>query len=274
MNDLTSTATLHNGVEIPWVGFGVFQVDPGEQTVASVTMALQAGYRRVDTASLYRNEADVGQAIRAVGESDVFITTKVWNDSQGHAPALASFEASERRIGRDVIDLLLIHWPSPSLGLYVETWKAFEELYADQKVPAIGVSNFLPHHLETLMAEADVVPMLNQIELHPHLQQSETRAFCRDNGILVEAWSPLKRGEVVDVPELVAIGARHGKTAAQVTLRWLLQLGVAVIPRSTKRHRIVENGDLFDFELSEDDMAEIAALDRNERIGPHPDHFS
>lgn len=273
--DMHSTVTLNNGVVMPRLGFGVFQVEPGSTTTAAVKAALAAGYRSIDTASLYANESDVGLAVRESGlnPDEIFITTKVWNDAQGRGPARASFEASERRLGRGVIDLFLIHWPQPKLGLYVETWHALVELLEETRVPAIGVSNFLPHHLATLIDSSDVVPSVNQIEMHPHLQQAETLAFCNEHGIVVEAWSPLKRGEVTAIEELIEIGAGHGKSAAQVTLRWLLQLGVVVIPRSINEGRIAENADLYDFELSDEEMAAIAALDRNERIGPHPDHF-
>lgn len=272
---IASTIQLNNGVAMPRLGFGVFQVEPGTTTTAATSEALAAGYRSIDTATLYGNESDVGLAVRESGldPKEVFLTTKVWNDSQGHGPARASFEASERRLGRGAIDLFLIHWPKPDLDLYVETWKALEELTAEGRVSSIGVSNFMPHHLETLLSETDVVPAVNQIEMHPHLQQAETVEFCQRNGIVVEAWSPLKRGQVTEIAELREIGARHGKSAAQVTLRWLLQLDVVVIPRSVNPQRIAENADLFDFELSDDEMATIATLDRNDRIGPHPDRF-
>lgn len=272
---IDSTIQLNNGVGMPRLGFGVFQVEPGTTTTTATKAALAAGYRSIDTATLYGNESDVGLAVRESGldPAEVFVTTKVWNDSQGHGPARASFEASERRLGQGNVDLFLIHWPKPDLGLYVETWKALEELAVEGRVASIGVSNFMPHHLETLMSEADVVPAVNQIEMHPHLQQAETVAFCHGNGIVVEAWSPLKRGQVTQVAELREIGERHGKSAAQVTLRWLLQLDVVVIPRSVNPERIIENADLFDFELSDEEMATIATLDRNDRIGPHPDHF-
>jgi diketogulonate reductase-like aldo/keto reductase len=267
---------LNNGVEIPQVGFGVFLV-PDTETQAAVGHALRAGYRHIDTAKLYQNEAGVGAAIAESGiaRNELFVTTKVWNSEQGYQAAIQSFEASMSRLGLDVLDLLLIHWPAPDLDRYVDTWRAFEQLYADGRVRAIGVSNFQPAHLRRLLEETSVVPAINQIELHPLLPQTELRAFHAEHGIVTEAWSPLARGgAVLDDPVITGIAERVGKSPAQVILRWHLQLGNVVIPKSVTPSRIAENLDLFDFELTADDLTAIAGLETGERIGPNPDTFS
>ncbi|HEU5270393.1 MAG TPA: aldo/keto reductase [Jatrophihabitans sp.] len=267
---------LNNGVEIPQVGFGVFLI-PETETKAAVATALEAGYRHIDTAKLYQNEAEVGGAIAESGipREEIFVTTKVWNSEQGYEPAIASFEASMDRLGLEVLDLLLIHWPVPDLDRYVETWQAFEKLYADGRVRAIGVSNFHLAHLQRLFDEATVVPAVNQIELHPQLPQDELRAFHAQHGIVTEAWSPLARGgAVLSDPTVTAIAERVGKSPAQVVLRWSLQLGNVVLPRSVTPSRIAENLELFDFSLADDDMAAIAGLATDERIGPNPDTFN
>jgi diketogulonate reductase-like aldo/keto reductase len=270
---IDSTVTLNNGVEIPQLGLGVFQSDPGRETQQAVEWAIEAGYRHIDTAKLYDNEHSVGRGVRAAGASDVFVTSKVWNTDQGFDATLAAFDASRQRLAFDIVDLYLIHWPVPAQGLAFETWRALEQLYGEGRVRAIGVSNFEPHHLDELLAAAEVVPAVNQVELHPYLQQRKLRDHCRAAGIRVEAWSPLAQGRVVDDPVLTSIGAAYGKTAVQVTIRWLLQLGIVTIPKSVHRDRIVANADVYDFALSEDDMARIEALDRGGRIGPHPDRF-
>jgi len=267
---------LNNGVEIPQVGFGVFLI-PETETKTAVATALHAGYRHIDTAKLYQNEAEVGEAIAESGiaREEIFVTTKVWNSEQGYEPAIASFEASMERLGLDVLDLLLIHWPVPELDRYVETWHAFEKLYADGRVRAIGVSNFHIPHLQRLFDEGSVVPAINQIELHPQLPQSELRAFHAEHGIVTEAWSPLARGgAVLSAPTVTAIADRVGKSPAQVVLRWSLQLGNVVLPRSVTPSRIAENLELFDFSLTEEDMAALAGLADGERIGPNPDTFN
>lgn len=267
---------LNNGVEIPQVGFGVFLI-PETETKAAVATALEAGYRHIDTAKLYQNEAEVGEAIAESGipREEIFVTTKVWNSEQGYEPAIASFEASLDRLGLQVLDLLLIHWPVPDLDRYVETWQAFEKLYADGRVRAIGVSNFHVPHLQRLFDEATVVPAVNQIELHPQLPQDELRAFHAQHGIVTEAWSPLARGgAVLSDPTVTAIADRVGKSPAQVVLRWSLQLGNVVLPRSVTPSRIAENLELFDFSLTEEDMAGIAGLATDERIGPNPETFN
>jgi 2,5-diketo-D-gluconate reductase A len=267
---------FNNGVEIPQLGFGVFLV-PDSETKAAVATALQAGYRHIDTAKLYGNEVGVGAAIAESGiaRDDLFVTTKVWNSEQGYDSAIASFEASLDRLGLDRLDLLLIHWPAPAINRYVDTWRAFEKLQADGRVRAIGVSNFHQEHLQRLLDETSVVPAINQIELHPLLPQTELRAFNAEHGIVTEAWSPLARGRsVLTEPVVTAIAERVGKTAAQVILRWHIELGNVVIPKSVTPARIVENLDVFDFSLTAEDVAGITGLETGDRIGPNPDTFS
>lgn len=267
---------MNNGVRIPQLGFGVFLV-PDTETKAAVLTALEAGYRHIDTAKLYQNEAGVGAAITESGipRDELFVTTKVWNSEQGFEPAIASFEASMDRLGLDLLDLLLIHWPAPDLNRYVDTWRALEKLYAEGRVRAIGVSNFQPEHLRRLFDETSVVPAINQVELHPLLPQSELRAFHAEHGILTEAWAPLAQGgSVLTDPVIAQIGERHGKSPAQVVLRWHVELGNVVIPKSVTPSRIRENLDVFDFSLSAEDLTAIAKLETGDRIGPHPDTFS
>ncbi|MGV9275919.1 aldo/keto reductase [Streptomyces griseosporeus] len=266
------TVTLNNGVEIPQLGFGVFQV-PDAETTAAVTAALQAGYRSVDTAAIYGNESGVGAALAASGlpREDLFVTTKLWNADQGYDATLRAFDDSLARLGLDHVDLYLIHWPAPGRDLYRESWKAIERLVADGRVRAAGVSNFQPAHLRRLLDGASLVPAVNQIELHPGLQQAELRALHAELGIATEAWSPLAQGAVLGDDAITAIAGRHGKSPAQVVLRWHLQLGTVVIPKSVTPARIRENIDVFDFSLSEEEMTAIAALDRDLRTGPHPD---
>lgn len=258
---------------MPLFGLGVFQTPEGEEVYNAVTWALEAGYRLVDTAAVYRNETGVGRALRDSGvpRSDYFVTTKVWNTDQGYESTLQACEASLTRLGLDYVDLYLIHWPKPRLT--AGTWRALEHLRAEGRTRAIGVSNFEPHHLDALMADAEVAPAVNQVELHPHLQQPEVRAACARLGTVVQAWSPLKRGRVLDEPVIGSIAEEHGATPAQVILRWQLQSGMSTIPKSVRRERIRENGDIFWFELSPEDIAAIGALDRGDRIGPHPDHI-
>ncbi|GHF58130.1 aldo/keto reductase [Streptomyces griseosporeus] len=266
------TVTLNNGVEIPQLGFGVFQV-PDAETTAAVTAALQAGYRSVDTAAIYGNESGVGAALAASGlpREELFVTTKLWNADQGYDATLRAFDDSLARLGLDHVDLYLIHWPAPGRDLYRESWKAIERLVADGRVRAAGVSNFQPAHLRRLLDGASLVPAVNQIELHPGLQQAELRALHAELGIVTEAWSPLAQGAVLGDDAITAIAGRHGKSPAQVVLRWHVQLGTVVIPKSVTPARIRENIDVFDFSLSEEEMTAIAALDRDLRTGPHPD---
>jgi 2,5-diketo-D-gluconate reductase A len=266
---------LHDGVAIPQLGFGVFQVPPAE-TQAAVEEALETGYRHIDTAAAYRNEEGVGAAIAAGGvpREELFVTTKLWNSDQGRDSTLSACERSLEALGLDHLDLYLIHWPLPSAGLYMETWRAFEELKAEEKTRSIGVSNFRIEELERLRAEAEQQPTINQIELHPYLQQAELRAWHAEHGIATEAWSPIAQGAALDDETIETIAAHHERTPAQVVLRWHVQLGNVVIPKSVTPERIRENFQLFDFELSEDDMAAIARLDRGERTGPDPATFS
>jgi 2,5-diketo-D-gluconate reductase A len=275
MSSQVPSIPLGSDVEIPQLGFGVFQVPP-EDTAAVTARALQVGYRHIDTAAAYANEAGVGEAVRTSGldRDELFIVTKCWNSDQGHDSALRACETSLRRLGLHYVDLYLIHWPVPSRDLYVETWKAFIALRGRGLVRAIGVSNFQPGHLRRVIEETGVTPAVNQVELHPRLAQAELRRVHDELGVVTEAWSPLAQGQVLDDPVIAAIAERHGKTAGQVVLRWHLQLGNVVIPKSVTPARIAENFDVFDFELSAEDMSAIGGLDRGERIGPHPDTFA
>ena len=272
--DRVPNVTLRPEVEIPQLGYGVFQVPPKETEVA-VARALQAGYRHIDTAAAYKNEGAVGQAIHASGipREEIFVTTKCFNDDHGKDKAKKAFKASLERLELEHIDLYLIHWPVPAHDLYVETWQAFVELQAEGLVRAIGVSNFQPEHLERIVAETGVVPAINQVELHPYFQQVGLRREHDELGIVTEAWSPLGQGLELEDSEIVAIAQAHGKTPAQAIIRWHLQLGNVVIPKSVTPERIQENFDVFDFELSADEMEAIRELDAGRRIGPDPDTF-
>jgi 2,5-diketo-D-gluconate reductase A len=264
--------TLNNDVRMPQLGFGVWQV-PDDEAERAVTVALAEGYRSIDTAKLYYNEEGVGRAIRASGvnRSELFITTKLWNDDHSTDRALRAFDASMDRLGLECLDLYLIHWPVPRQDKYVEAWQALERLYADGRIRAIGVSNFTVENLTRLMDETEVVPAVNQIELHPKLAQSELRAFHAEHGIATEAWSPLGQSRgLLDEPLLTELAGKHGKSPAQVVLRWHLQLGNIVIPKSVTPERIAENLDVFDFQLDEADMAAIGKLDAGQRLGPDP----
>ncbi|MET7855641.1 aldo/keto reductase [Streptomyces sp. NPDC005318] len=267
--------TLNNGIEMPQLGFGVWQV-PDSEAAEAVTTAIESGYRSIDTAAIYENEKGTGKAVAASGvaREELFITTKLWNSEQGYDSTLRAFDASLEKLGLDYVDLYLIHWPVPAKDAYIDTYKAFERIYADGRAKAIGVSNFLPEHLERLLGETSVVPVINQIELHPQLQQAESRAFHAKHGIATEAWSPLGSGRgLLEVPTVVAIARKHDRTPAQVVLRWHLQTGNVVIPKSVTPSRIAENIDLFDFELDADDLAAFAALDEDRRLGPNPGEF-
>ncbi len=274
ITDQVPKIPLRGDVEIPQLGFGVFQVPP-EDTAEVTTRALQAGYRHIDTAAAYGNEAAVGQAVRAAGldRSEVFITTKCFNDDHGHQQAHKAFKASLDRLELDYLDLYLIHWPVPSRDKYVETWQAFIELQAEGVVRAIGVSNFQPAHLRRIIDETGVTPAVNQVELHPRLQQAGLRREHEELGIVTEAWSPLAQGAVLDDPVITEIAETHSKTAGQVVIRWHLQIGNVVIPKSVTPERIEQNFDVFDFHLSEREMAAIEELDAGERTGPDPDTF-
>ncbi|MCP3800867.1 aldo/keto reductase [Allokutzneria sp. A3M-2-11 16] len=270
------TVTLNNGVAMPQLGFGVFQV-PDDETAAAVTSALETGYRSIDTAAIYGNEAGVGTALEKSGipRDELFVTTKVWNADQGYDRTLAAFDASLEKLRLDRIDLYLVHWPTPARDLYVDTWKAFNKLLGDGRVRAIGVSNFQEAHLRRVIDEVGVVPSVNQIELHPLLQQEKLRSVHAELGIHTEAWSPLAQGgELLKDPVLAEIAAKHGRSAAQVILRWHLQLGNVVIPKSVTPKRIAENFDVFGFELDQTDLDRIATLNKNERTGFDPDEFN
>jgi diketogulonate reductase-like aldo/keto reductase len=266
---------LHDGVEIPQLGFGVFPI-PAEETQERVEEALATGYRHVDTAAAYGNEAGVGAAIAAAGvrREDVFVTTTLWNSEQGYDSTLRAFEKSIERLGTGHVDLYLIHWPLPSRDLFLDTWRAFERIKAEGGARSIGVSNFRVEDLERLEQEAEQRPTVNQIELHPRLQQAELRAWHADHDIATEAWSPLAQGDLLEDGTIETIAAHHDRTPAQAILRWHLQLGNVVIPKSVTPERIRENFELFDFSLSEDDMAALERLDTGERIGPDPGTFS
>lgn len=273
MKSLASTTTLHNGIEMPWFGLGVFKVEEGQEVEASVKMAIHAGYKSIDTAAIYKNEEGVGKAIKEsdVPREELFITTKVWNADQGYESTLKAFDESMEKLGLEYLDLYLVHWPVK--GKYVDTWKALEKLYQDGKVRAIGVSNFQIHHLQDILEVAEVKPMVNQVEYHPKLSQVELLNFCKENEIQLEAWSPLMQGQLLDNEVLKEIASSHNKSVAQVILRWDLQNGVVTIPKSVKEHRIKENADIFDFELSAEEMQRIRALNENKRVGPDPDNF-
>jgi diketogulonate reductase-like aldo/keto reductase len=267
---------LNNGIEIPQLGFGVYKI-PAEDTRTAVLTAFAAGYRHVDTAALYRNEAGVGQAVRESGlrRDDVFVTTKVWNDDQGYDETLRAFDASMERLGLEVLDLYLIHWPMPGRDLFAATWQAMEQLYKDGRIRAIGVSNFQPVHLRRLLDRSDVVPVVNQVELHPYLQQEEVRRTHEELGIITQAWGPLARGgDLLADPVVLRLADKHARSTAQVVLRWHVQLGNIVIPKSVTPERIRDNAAIFDFALDDDDMSAIAGLDRGHRTGADPDTFN
>ncbi|WP_088034294.1 aldo/keto reductase [Evansella clarkii] len=277
VKNLADTVKLHNGVNIPWFGLGVFKVKDGNEAVSSVRTAIKHGYRSIDTAAIYKNEEGTGQGIRegmeaaGISRKELFITSKVWNSDLGYESAIRAYEESLERLGLDYLDLYLIHWPVE--GKYKDAWRALEKLYKDGRVKAIGVSNFHIHHLEDLLKDAEVVPMVNQVEYHPRLTQKELHAFCKEHGIQLEAWSPLMQGELLNNEVLQEIGEKYGKSSAQVILRWDLQNEVVTIPKSVKEHRIRENADVFDFELSDEEMGRIDELNEDHRVGPDPDSF-
>lgn len=273
VKSLQDTKTLHNGVKMPYIGLGVYKMEERDEAIKAMEYALNYGYRAIDTATLYQNELVVGEVVNhsSIPREEVFITTKVWNDYQGYDSTLRAFETSLKELDLEYIDLYLIHWPVKNK--YLETWRALERLYDEKLVRAIGVSNFNIHHFEDIAAHGNEKPVINQIELHPRLAQEELRQYCHGQNIAVEAWSPIGRGRLLDEPTINHIADKHGKTPAQIILRWHLQNDVIIIPKSVREERIKENADLFDFELSLYDMNEINSLNKNERFGADPDNF-
>jgi 2,5-diketo-D-gluconate reductase A len=269
------TITLNNGVEIPQLGFGVFQIEP-DKTKDATLAALEVGYRHIDTAEMYGNEKEVGEAVRASGidRGEIFVTSKLNNGFHAYDDALGAFDQSLKDLDIGYLDLFLVHWPLPGVGDYVETWKAMEKMYESGRVKAIGVSNFQPHHLRRIHGETSVTPAVNQIEVHPYFTNDEVRAFNSEHGIATEAWSPIAQGNVLQDETVTRIAGNLGRTPAQVTLRWHIQRGDIVFPKSVTRSRVEENFQLFDFELSGEDMTAITALDRGGRQGPNPDEFN
>ncbi|KMM38365.1 aldo/keto reductase [Guptibacillus hwajinpoensis] len=268
-----TTTTLHNGVEMPTLGLGVWKMENNDEVKTAVQAAIDAGYKAIDTAAAYKNEEGVGAAIKdsSTPREDLFITSKVWNDDQGYESTLKAFEDTVTKLGVDTLDLYLIHWPVE--GKYKETWKAMEKLYKDGRIRAIGVSNFHPAHLEDLMKDAEIKPMVNQVEFHPLLNQQELRDYCNQHSIQMEAWSPLAQGKLLDNDVVKQIADQHGKSTAQVIIRWDLEHEVVTIPKSSNPERIKQNFDVFDFELTKDNIRAIDELNQNERMGPDPDHF-
>jgi diketogulonate reductase-like aldo/keto reductase len=273
ITDLQGSFTLHNGVQMPYFGLGVYLSKDGGEVINAVKDALNHGYRHVDTASIYNNEEGVGIGVKEsnVPRKDVFLVSKVWNTDQGYDSTLKAFEASLKRLDTDYLDLYLIHWPKGELSK--ETWKALEQLYREKRVRAIGVSNFLKHHLEDLLTSAEIVPMVNQMEFHPYLVQQDLVDFCHTRGIQYEAWSPMMQGNIFDLEIMKDLASKYNKTVAQIVLRWDLQKGVVTIPKSSKKERIISNAAIFDFELSPEDMQRLDALDRGKRFGPDPNNF-
>ncbi|WP_226657919.1 aldo/keto reductase [Pseudalkalibacillus hwajinpoensis] len=265
--------TLHNGVEMPTLGLGVWKMENNDEVKTAVNAAIDAGYKAIDTAAAYKNEEGVGAAIKenSTPREELFITSKVWNDDQGYDSTLKAFDDTVSKLGIDTLDLYLIHWPVE--GKYKETWKAMEKLYNDGRVRAIGVSNFHPHHLEDLLKDAEIKPMVNQVEFHPLLNQKELREYCKQHSIQMEAWSPLAQGKLLDHEIVKEIAEQHGKSTAQVIIRWDLEHEVVTIPKSSNPERIKQNFDVFDFELTQDNMRALDELNQNERMGPDPDNF-
>lgn len=273
LTNLKGAFTLHNGVQMPYFGLGVYLSEDGKEVANAVNWALQEGYRHIDTASIYKNEAGVGEGIRQSGinRQDLFVVSKVWNDDQGYESTLKAYEDSLNRLQLDYLDLYLVHWPVA--GKFKETWRAMEYLYREKRVRAIGVSNFLQHHLEDLLADAETVPMVNQMEFHPYLVQQDLIDFCNKNTIQYEAWSPLMQGHIFEMEIMKELAQKYNRTIAQIVLRWDLQKGVVTIPKSSKKERIIANADIFNFELAPEDVKLLDGLDRGKRFGPDPDNF-
>lgn len=273
ISSIKGTTRLANNVELPYLGLGVYKAENGKEVISSVHHALEAGYRLIDTASFYGNEEGVGKAINManVSRDDIFVTSKIWINDQGAENTRKAFDQTLEKLGFDYLDLYLIHWPVP--GKYLETWKAFQELYEEGKVRAIGVSNCLQHHLESIKELGGVQPMVLQNEFHPRLIQQDLLNYCSKNNIQYQAWSPLMRGEILDNNPIKQIAEKYKKTAAQIVIRWDLQKGVATIPKSVHKNRIEENAKVFDFRLTNDELSKIDELEDNTRTGAHPDHF-
>lgn len=259
---------------MPWLGLGVFRAEEGNEVETAVRIALEHGYRSIDTAAVYGNEAGVGKAIMESGvqREDIFLTSKIWNNDQGYNSTFQAFEESLNKLQTNYLDLYLIHWPKGALS--IETWQAMEELYEKKKIRAIGISNFLVHHLEMLLPNCRVIPAVNQVEFHPELIQPDLLKYCQDKKIQTEAWSPIMKGHVVHIPVIQALAAKYQKTPVQIVLRWDIQKEIVTIPKSVTPERIISNSDIFNFELSDEDMAKIDRLDKNERIGAHPDKIT
>lgn len=274
ITDLTGSFTLHNGVQMPYLGLGTYQSDNDQEVVNAVKNALEIGYRHIDTAAIYKNEEGVGKGIRESGidRKEIFLVSKVWNEDQGYDETLRAFDASLKRLGVDYLDLYLIHWPVS--GKYKETWRALEYLYAQKKIKAIGVSNFLKHHLEDILQDCKVVPMVNQMEFHPHLVQQDLIDFCAAKGIQYESWSPFMQGKVFELDICADLAKKYNKSVAQIILRYNLQKGIVAIPKSVHAKRIAANAEIFDFELSSEDIFFLDGLETGERIGPDPDNFN
>ena len=270
IKNLSDTTTLANGIQMPWLGLGTWLSNEGEEVRNAVRWALNEGYRSIDTARIYNNESGIGKAIKRSGmpREDIFLTTKLWNDDQRSGRVHEAFEASLKRLGMDYVDLYLIHWAVE--GKYINAWKQIEEIYKSGRAKAIGVSNFLIPHLEDIVAGAEIVPMVNQVEFHPRLQQPELQKYCKRHKIQLEAWSPIMKGRIFNITELGVLAKKYGKNEVQITLRWIIQKGIVTIPKSVKLERIRSNADIFDFELEPSDMALMDSLDRNERIGSDP----
>lgn len=273
ISDITGSFKLHNGIEMPYLGLGTYQSDNDQEVIDAVANALQLGYKHIDTASVYGNEEGVGKGIQKSGvdRSEIFVVSKVWNIDQGYESTLKAFDESLDRLELDYLDLYLIHWPVTSK--YKDTWRALEKLYKEKRIRAIGVSNFMQHHLEDLLTDAEIIPMVNQMEFHPYVVQQELINFCVSKGIQYESWSPFMQGKVFGLDICKDLSKKYNKSIAQVILRYNLQKGIVAIPKSAKKERIISNADIFDFELSTEDIAFLDSLDRGERIGPDPDNF-
>lgn len=274
ITDIKGSFKLNNGVEMPYLGLGVFELDNGDEGINIIKYALEVGYRHIDTASFYHNESSVGDAIRQsnVDRKEIFVTSKVWNSEQGYDKTLKSFDDSLNRLGFEYLDLYLVHWAVK--GKYVDTWKALEHLYKEGRVKAIGVSNFLIHHIEDILQSGEVVPMVNQVEFHPRLMRKDLMNFCKEHNIQYEAWAPLMQGKILTHDTIKKLADKYSKTPAQIIIHWDIQNGVVTIPKSSRKERVLSNSQIFDFELSADEMNLINDLDRNEGLGPDPDNVT